>query len=1549
MAGTRWHGEKLNCVCGRGRLDLMKTKKEDREREKTLQKKLGDLTSQIQRLERRIALLRTENDTLRQKQDEQRPLEEKIKSLKKRNAELASIARRLEEKAKTLQQENSKARSKSSGMTTGGEEGAEVEHLKRVFSRQRAKDLAEHAKSMLAKDKEIEELRKKCQELADQLSNGDLLLPQNAPQFEEKEELVNIIKQAAKERLQLEQQLAHSKSKEKGSASEEASGGASSAVKKEAADQAASDQQYRGELEAANKILHGEIEKLEQALQKAGSLEQQLSDKASECSTLTSDLTQIREENQTLEQQIDTGDRRNRELEAQVQGLSEKVKGVEKITEECNTLKTSLATAQKEREAAQEEVKHLNVRVHSLENLVRDLQDSAEQASSLENAHQLALSQLREKQAQIEQLQQIKSSEEDEQLSAVSALNSKLKELEDKREKEERKREELSKEVERLQREAAERQKAFEEAEREKKELLLQSKQRAAEQVTEATVAPAQSAAPVLAKPQSPAGGEEEERETTKGGESRRGMEKTGPLNQNDRPMAESFLSAWAQKGPIQVYIAKYNYDPFEFSPNENPEAELPLTAGDYVLVVGEMDEDGFFDGELIDGRQGLVPSNFIEKVEDEDLAEFHAALMQAGHGDYHNLSNNNNTSASSITSATTTTTAAAAAASSANFSSLNNNNHLSNKDSDPSHHKLDYENRAGTFEESNSDLEDIAEIDEDTVSVNSRVLANGASSNNFLPCPRSLSLDRQLSNSLLISWKGPDPASGLEVQSYHVLVDGQFRTSIKGSERTKALLEGVDAGDVHRVCVRCLSNRGQSKDAQCTMVVGKDVYPTPSELKVGHVSPTSASLSWLPGNSNYQHSIVVNGKEVRVVKPGVFRHTLTGLSPGVLHKVTLIAKSISGVLNEEKSRKWVENVSASVEFTTPEAADHVVLGSEDFQGQIPTHLSVRTTSASGVESSDSDVIRLPPVVVKEMADGAAAAPGAAQEEMAKSADVGKVRSPSTEEPKGHDTDEEIEAAFREAHSSSPGVNAHISSAFSDSSSSELSDIPEVEEDLIGSHDSHLNEVGAPLTNQMPSPSQQGEKTSPKPAPRQRVPAGSAGVDSGPKEFHAKKPAASDQGNNLLAAPTRVVPAIEITRDSSSERGPSFDEDTDRENSSSSNQTAPGSGSGSGSTAMGAKGRAPDAAISSHYRGDAENPSAFRQVEQSKNRESGGAGAGEADPDVVTSSSSPSSRDKKSSAASTTRDDAHSPSSRSQPTPKGHQTASPRSGAARQQQQQSPEPHPRKHITSASASSPSAGATPTASSAATAPSSSTSQQRGEEVGGDNDSISGEINPVVLDASSVRLFIALFDYDPATMSPNVDSIDEELPFREGQILKVFGDKDPDGFYKGESQGRVGFIPCNMVSEVQIDDPELVEQLLKETAETPAAGHSVASIPPVVPADALGDGQLALSDGQLTPNGVVSVPREGPMRKMIAMYDYDPQELSPNVDAELELSFKTGDTVLIYGDMDEDGFFTGEVNGQHGLVPSNFLQPAPLSDDEGLESASVVSAPRSSFRK
>ncbi len=44
-------------------------------------------------------------------------------------------------------------------------------------------------------------------------------------------------------------------------------------------------------------------------------------------------------------------------------------------------------------------------------------------------------------------------------------------------------------------------------------------------------------------------------------------------------------------------------------------------------------------------------------------------------------------------------------------------------------------------------------------------------------------------------------------------------------------------------------------------------------------------------------------------------------------------------------------------------------------------------------------------------------------------------------------------------------------------------------------------------------------------------------------------------------------------------------------------------------------------------------------------------------------------------------------------------------------------------------------------------------------------------------------------------------------------------------------------------------------------------------------------------------------------------------------QLELTFKAGEVVYIYGDMDDDGFYVGEMAGRQGLVPSNFLEPAP----------------------
>lgn len=47
-----------------------------------------------------------------------------------------------------------------------------------------------------------------------------------------------------------------------------------------------------------------------------------------------------------------------------------------------------------------------------------------------------------------------------------------------------------------------------------------------------------------------------------------------------------------------------------------------------------------------------------------------------------------------------------------------------------------------------------------------------------------------------------------------------------------------------------------------------------------------------------------------------------------------------------------------------------------------------------------------------------------------------------------------------------------------------------------------------------------------------------------------------------------------------------------------------------------------------------------------------------------------------------------------------------------------------------------------------------------------------------------------------------------------LHQVHGDKDPDGFYRGECCGHLGLVPCNMVSEIQVEDEETWQQLLQQ---------------------------------------------------------------------------------------------------------------------------------------
>lgn len=59
-------------------------------------------------------------------------------------------------------------------------------------------------------------------------------------------------------------------------------------------------------------------------------------------------------------------------------------------------------------------------------------------------------------------------------------------------------------------------------------------------------------------------------------------------------------------------------------------------------------------------------------------------------------------------------------------------------------------------------------------------------------------------------------------------------------------------------------------------------------------------------------------------------------------------------------------------------------------------------------------------------------------------------------------------------------------------------------------------------------------------------------------------------------------------------------------------------------------------------------------------------------------------------------------------------------------------------------------------------------------------------------------------------------------------------------------------------------------------------------------------------------------------MVALYDYKPERDSPNPYHDMELEFNIGDLITVYGCMHSDGFYSGQLKGKFGLVPSNFVQ-------------------------
>ncbi|XP_071447115.1 uncharacterized protein [Hetaerina americana] len=938
-------------------------------------------------------------------------------------------------------------------------------------------------------------------------------------------------------------------------------------------------------------------------------------------------------------------------------------------------------------------------------------------------------------------------------------------------------------------------------------------------------------------------------------------------------------------KGRCYVYIARYSYDPLQHSPNENPEAELAVNAGDYLLVWGNMDEDGFFDGELLDGRRGLVPSNFVQKLVGEDLLEFHQSVVMGGLRDA--VDDSVSTTIPQDLEACGTADEAqnmmivifpqgTGATQSGHTKPISAQANLLQQ---PSKAALMPQSKANITkrvlpmvtqnkealgkriaEHSYIDLEDIMEEDEEGLSEQIDLFFSV-----LVPAPKQLTLERQLNKSILIGWNPPDCPPGT-IESYHVYVDGVLKTTVKATERTRALVEGVDSTRPHRISVRSITpNRRTSRDAACTMMIGKDIPLAPSCVKATNVTSTSAVISWMPCNSNYQHVVCVNNVEVRTVKAGVYRHTITGLAPNTTYRVTVRAKNIRAPYFDEKSSQHVERLSSHIDFRTlpkgckglpdPPVDIQVEAGPQDGT-LLVTWLPV-TVGASGIPGTSNGA---PVTGYAVYADGKKVTDVDSPTGDHALIDINKLVGLNPKQVT-------VRTKSKDSQSSdsvpTPIPNHVLKGKMlketSDQMKAERRMMKEERAMQMQQQQQQQAAMGMGMPPQQQGVAQQGQyRQYGPPPPGSAVPphmrphgarGGMMGRGGMRVDAHGQVVIETDENlsdKEIYPGAHMNIPSIvnkgfqhsEITKDSASE-GNFSEDDYDP-----SRRGAPGM-------------------RGVHY--TERMPRSHMDTRQGPRPQQVMGGPGPQGPR-----------------------DMHDPyydqrHQRHHHAPDGRERAvggGPAPGSAFRGGPAGPD-----YAAGRGRGAVGPGGPGAVGGQHYAPGTGPPPAGGAREGG----------------KRIRWFVALFDYDPTTMSPNPDACEEELPFSEGDSIKVYGEKDADGFYWGECRGRRGYVPYNMVVEVQ-EVPKNAEGAPAHGARGPGQAHGRG--------DRWGDTYANM-----------------PVKKMVALYDYDPQELSPNVDAEVELSFRTGNTIYVYGEMDDDGFYMGELDGVRGLVPSNFLTEAP----------------------
>ncbi|XP_036251006.1 peripheral-type benzodiazepine receptor-associated protein 1 isoform X8 [Molothrus ater] len=1536
------------------------------------------LLSALEDLRHRCSSLAEENSLLRRSCFPQ--TEDKVKHLKRKNAELAVIAKRLEERARKLQEANLKVVTAPMPL-----KGSSLELCKKAFARQRAKDLTEQASALLAKDKQIEALQQECREL-----QAKLLAGKDDPRCLNIIEFDRLLRESQREVLRLQRQIALKNFKECLRSSKMSSGSAmpsaatcpgptNSCLKdapqpKEALGDSVLGGRAHREVEPGVQPLGPASEGHEnfppknavtnqESSKQIQQLEVELKKKRKKCENLEHEVRKKHKRCKELEIQLQEVQSENARLAEENLQLNEKAGWAGQVESENADLKLQVVLVTKERDSVIQTNQGLQTKLENLEQVLKHMRNVAERRQQLEVEHKEALLVLQEKQEEVRRLQQAQAEARREHEGAVQLLEARVKDLEDQCRSQTEQFSLLSQELQQFRLQTGKIDLLTSTLVTSELPLALCSSTPQPRWEKESAVPgllPYQStkkvhnegsdelelsqrgpnttvgspAAPTSAQKQSKKG---ESQSSSSKSESMQNSPKSCPTPEVDTAseMEEldvdsiSLMPEPGSQGPakLQVFLARYSYNPFD-GPNENPEAELPLTAGEYIYIYGDMDEDGFFEGELMDGRRGLVPSNFVERVSDDDLMMFlPPELNDLTHSSYQEKS---------LVSTSTSS-------------------------GDKSEFSIE--------ESSISPLASRAEGDQEE-----------PISHTAVPYPRKLTLIKQLARSVVVGWEPPLlPAGCPDIQSYNIYVDEELRQNVKSGLQTKAVIEKLDLHSrAYRVSVQTVTEHGSSDKLRCTFFVGQDFGMAPTMLKVRSVTATSAEVTWLPCNSNYSHGVYLNGQECDVTKPGVYWYTFRNLQPSTQYVAKLEARPMKSPWEEVP--KGQEQDSAVIHFTTPLA------GTPD----APLDVQVEAGPSPGIL-----VISWLPVTI----DAEGSSNGVRVTGYAVYADgqkVIEVTSPTAGSVLVDLSQLQVFQVCREVSvrtmsqfgESVDSVPAQISSVLLQSSHCTSPVCTTVPSRLPRWAPRALLPTRSPqhmLQQKIPAESSDAKLTDPSSSPvgsaqpltekassPPHLPSPSASLVQAPGTFpqeldtegdkkclrvppqHAgtvlpgpgMEPGPSQkQGMQQLGAGTEVQ--MEQPRTKAPEQGSLMESGVKLQTETChvcSVQEAP-------------KGPSADMEREAEKHLSPEPASSPSQAGEMQGTFQDGNTSGSSCQDFLRLSPGKEVM-KEMSRVKREQEEKLSEMSRRQLTLfTEHNRSSDLSDILEEEEEDElssealeekkwdqREPCSQENGEKASSHKDSRGPEPPGTAAWQAPSRRRSRsERRSQMQKPLLSSPGLPRSTAPETSGkddgIRIFVALFDYDPVSMSPNPDAAEEELPFKEGQILKVCGDKDADGFYRGECAGREGYIPCNMVSEVPVESSELKQQLLKQgflPADTESPGNGTFSPPPrrqTVPPPKPRRSKKAGLDKQECKSqpGQKHKDIEAELltpHRMVAAFDYNPKESSPNTDVEAELTFSAGDIITVFGSMDDDGFYYGELNQQRGLVPSNFLEAVPL---------------------